>query len=99
MDPTALFLGLKHSDETRKKMSDAQKGNTNGFKQGQARPLGAGKPSQQIEVTDIKNNKTTCYDSFANAAKALNIKYLVISNYFRQNQQKPYKKRYIFKKL
>ena len=34
------------------------------------------------------------------AARALNLpSYLVISNYFKQNQKKPYKGQYIFKKI
>jgi hypothetical protein len=33
------------------------------------------------------------------AAKALNIHVSTISNYFRKNQKKPYKKRYVFTKI
>jgi len=69
-------------------------------KKGKPRPEGAGKPSQQIEVTDIKNNITTSYDSIHEAARALNISnHQAITNYFRQNQKKPYKGRYTFKKI
>ena len=49
---------------------------------GKPRPSGAGKPSQQIEVTDIKNNTTTSYDSIGEAARALHIHKSVIDKYF-----------------
>ena len=55
--------------------------------------------SQQIEVTDIKNNITTSYDSIRSATRALNIHFKTISNYFLRNQKKPYKGHYIFKKI
>jgi len=71
-------------------MSDAKKG--------QPRVEGAGRPSQQIEVTDKKNNKTTTYDSIREAARALNIPYSAITMYFNRNQTKPYKDKYTFKK-
>jgi len=60
--------GRKHSDKTKKIMSDANKGENNTMfgktgdshpRFGQPRAEGAGRPSQQIEVTDIKNNTTT----------------------------------------
>ena len=58
------------------------------------------KPSQQIEVTDIKNNTTTYYDSMGEAARALNLpSHKVISDYIKNNQQKPYKGQYTFKKI
>jgi hypothetical protein len=63
-------LGHTHSDETRQKISDTQKGNINGFKKGQSRPVGSGMPSQQIEVFDNKTNQTTTYDSIHKAARA-----------------------------
>ena len=67
---------------------------------GKPRPSGAGKPSQQIEVTDIKNNTTTSYDSINEAAIALNLpSYRIISNYIKNNKQKPYKGIYTFKKV
>jgi len=61
-DPSLPSMsGRKHSNKTKQIMSDA--------KQGQPRTEGAGRPSQQIEVTDIKNNQTTTYDSISAAAK------------------------------
>jgi len=79
-------------------MSDAKKGNNNPM-HGEPRPLGAGRPSQQIEVTDIKNKTTTSYNSIREAARVLNINKAVIDNYFKNNQQKPYKGQCTFKKL
>ena len=66
---------------------------------GKPRPEGSGSPSKKIEVIDIVNNKTTSYDSISAAALALNITPFRIFMYFRRNQNKPYKLRYIFKKL
>ena len=63
------------------------------------RPSGAGSPSQAIEVFDNKNNKTTSYDSMHEAGRVLDIRWTAIKDYFANNQQKPYKARYTFKKL
>ena len=55
---------------------------------------------KKIEVTDIKNNQTTCFDSLHEAAKALNLpRHSVITKYIQNNQKKPYKARYTFKKV
>ena len=92
------MTGKNHTKETKKKISDAMTGENNPM-HGKPRPSGAGKPSQQIEVTDIKNNTTTSYNSIHEAARALNIHQTVIVKYFARNQQKPYKGLYTFKKL
>ena len=56
--------------------------------------------SQQIEVIDLKEITTTYYNSFREAARALNIpNHCIISNYIKNNQKKPYKGRYTFKKI
>ena len=69
-------------------------------KKGKPRPEGAGKPSQQIEVTDITNNTIISYDSINKAAIALNLpNHNIISHYIQRNQKKPYKGQYTFKKL
>ena len=85
------MFGKLRSEETRANISSSQKG--------RPRPEGAGKLSQKIQVIDIKNNLTTIYDSISLAALALNIDKSVISKYFINNQKKPYKGRYLFKKL
>jgi len=55
---------------------------------------------QKIEVFDLKENTITYYNSFREAARALNFpNHKIISNYFLRNQNKPYKDRYTFKKL
>ncbi len=66
---------------------------------GKLKAEGAGSPSQKIEVIDIKNNLTTKYDSIKEAALKIGIHRATISKYFSNNQQKPYKGIYIFKKV
>jgi group I intron endonuclease len=110
-----IMSGHTHSDETKIKMSDVKKGENHPMygknhtekirtkisdaKKGKPRPEGAGSPFQAIEVTDIKNNTTTPYDSISEAVRALNINKSVINLYFIRNQQKPYKGIYTFKKV
>jgi len=56
--------------------------------------------SQVIEVTDIKNNTTDLYDSIREAARVLNLpNFNIIRNYIKNNQVKPYKGQYTFKKI
>jgi group I intron endonuclease len=84
--------GHKHLEETKKKISDANKG--------QVRPEGAGSPSQAIEVFDLQEKTKTTYNSIHAAARALNIpNFRAIANYIKNNQKKPYKGKYTFKKL
>jgi group I intron endonuclease len=74
------MYGKNHTEKIRTKISDAKKG--------KPRPEGAGSPFQAIEVTDIKKNTKTSYDSVHEAARALNINQSSISMYFIRNQQK-----------
>jgi len=54
---------------------------------------------KKIEVTDIKNNTTTSYNSINEATIALNLpSHKAIANYIKNNQKKPYKGQYTFKK-
>jgi group I intron endonuclease len=73
--------GKTLSDETKQIMSDTKKGEKNPM-HGKPKPSGAGNSSQEIEVTDIKNNTTTSYDSIRAAARALNIRNSSIDMYF-----------------
>jgi len=117
-NPSAPFLGLNHSDESRAKISEIKKGlqgEKNGFfgkkhsaesikkisdaKLTHARPEGSGRPCQRIEVFDNKNNQTNVYDSIGEAGRALNISKAIIASYLKRNQQKPYKGKYIFKRV
>jgi len=99
-DPSAPMSGRKHSDKTKKQISDALTGEKNPmFRQPKPKGAGIGRPSQAIEVFDIKNNTTTSYNSIREAARTLNINKSVIDMYFRSNQQKPYKGLYTFKKI
>jgi hypothetical protein len=66
---------------------------------GKPKPEGSGRPSQKIEVLDLLTNERTEFPSKGAAAEALNIKVSRISTYFAINQNKPFKKRYIFKKI
>jgi len=104
-DPTAPMYGRNHSEESKTKISDAMTGKNHSEEsktkisdamKGKAKPEGSGRPSQQIEVTDIKKNITTYYDSIREAARVLNIHKSVIDNYFSRNQTKPYKGKYTF---
>ena len=91
-------LGSKHLDETKqKKISDAHLGSKLSDETKQ-KISNAMPTSIKIEVTDIKNNTTTYYDSISEAARALNINKSVIDMYFIRNQQKPYKGLYTFNK-
>lgn len=113
LETGAPMRGRKHSKETLKKMSASQKAlNRIGENHpmfgltGQASPLygrdkpeGSGRPSQQISVIDKKTNQTTTYDSMREAARALDLPRSSITDYFKQNQVKPYKGRYIFTKV
>jgi len=84
-------FGKNHTKESKTIMSEANKG--------KPRPEGAGKPSQVIEVTDIKNNTTISYDSIHEAARALNCNESSIRYNLKSNSKKPYKGQYTFKKL
>lgn len=99
-DPTIpLFLGRKHSEESRKKMSDAKQGE-NHPRYGKPKAEGAGKSSQKIKVMDILDNTTAYYNSLSETAKALNISsHKIISQYISRKQQTPYKNRYVFIKI
>jgi group I intron endonuclease len=107
-------LGHIISDETRQKMSDANKGKNHpnygktiseetrkkisDTIKAKPRPEGSGRPSQLIEVFDLEEKTSTSYNSISEAARVLDINQVRIFMYFARNQQKPYKGRYIFKK-
>ena len=55
--------------------------------------------SIKIEVTDLELNTITSYTSIHSVARALGIGHNTISNFFKRNQTRPYKARYIFKKI
>lgn len=55
--------------------------------------------SVQIEVHDLELNTITSYTSIHATSRALGIGHNTISNFFRRNQTRPYKGRYIFKKV
>jgi len=49
-----------------------------------------------LGLRPLKLNTTTTYNSFSEAARALNILHSGISNYFSRNQRKPFRGRYVF---
>jgi group I intron endonuclease len=85
------MFGKNHSEETRKKICDTMVD--------KEKPLGSGRSSQAIEVFDNKNNQKTNFESIREASSTLNIPVQTISSYFKNNQVKPYKGQYIFKKI
>jgi len=52
--------------------------------------------SIKIQETDLELNTSTINNSMGEAARALNIDVRIFSTYFKNNQKKPYKSRYIF---
>jgi group I intron endonuclease len=106
---SCLGLTFKHSPETKKRMSEAKKGNNhseetkqkisdamkgNKSRLGRHRPDGAGKLSVQVEVLDLYTDIKTTYGSISEAAKVLGVDQGGISKYISQNTQRPYKGRY-----
>ena len=79
-------LGRKLSEETKKKISEANKGTR------KTGPVGS--PSVQIEVLDLFTDIKTTYDSISDAARALGVDKGGISKYFSRNSQKPFKGQY-----
>ena len=99
-DPTLPSMsGRTHSDATKIIMSDAKKGRN--FSDETRKKISDAQPtSQVIEVFDLEEKTTTTYNSIREAARALNLpSHKQISNYIKNNQQKPYKARYTFKKV
>jgi group I intron endonuclease len=85
------MFGKTHSEEIRKKISEAKKG--------KPRPAGAGSPSKAINVFDNETKLTTTYESIGEAARLLDINKTIISQYIRNNQKKPYKGKFVFTKI
>ena len=93
------WLGSKHSEGAKAKMSEAKKGNQNATGgKGRKRVEGAGNPSVTVEVFDQETGMKTIYPSMSEVAKALGVPSGSIRMYFSSNTQKPYKGRYFFAK-
>lgn len=102
-------LGFKHSEESRAKMSEAKKGNK--YSLGKQNSLGrilsdetkakmsASAYKVKIEVLDIETGIKTVYSSMREAAIKMGVSISGVKMYFIQNTVKPYKGRYIMKKL
>jgi hypothetical protein len=94
------WLGSKHSDEAKAKMSAVKLGNQNATGgKGRTRAEGAGSPSVAIEVFDQETGMKTIYPSMSGVGKALGVPSGSIRMYFSSNTQKPYKGRYLLQKL
>jgi LAGLIDADG DNA endonuclease family protein/NADH-ubiquinone oxidoreductase (complex I) subunit 5/GIY-YIG catalytic domain-containing protein len=94
------WLGSKHSEEAKAKMSAVKKGNQNarGGK-GRKRAEGAVSPSVPVEVFDQETGMKTIYPSMSEVGKGLGVPSGSIRMYFSSNTQKPYKGRYFLQKL
>jgi len=102
-----------HSEETRKKLSDAMIGEkSHMFGKTLSEEIrakisaslkghkGAVHPhAQKISVSDLELDTKISYNSLKEASRALNILQSSISKYLINNRKKPYKGRYTFKKL
>jgi hypothetical protein len=82
-------MGRKRSLEDKANISASLMGNSNAKNHPN---------SLKIQVTDLETNISTTYDSIRAAERALNLNSGIITTYFKNNQQKPYKKRYVFTK-
>lgn len=89
-------VGRKHTEEARKLMSEAKKGNRNATghivseearirmsdaKKGWERPVGAGRQSVQIEVLDLETGITKHYPSLRDVSRDIDVHAGSISNY------------------
>ena len=94
------WLGSKHSEEAKAKMSAVKKGNQNATGgKGRKRAEGAGSPSVVIEVFDQETGMKTIYPSMSGVGKALGVPSGSIRMHFSSNTLKPYKGRYLLQKL
>jgi predicted transcriptional regulator of viral defense system len=60
------------------------------------KPKGAG---VQVEVEDLQNNSKTVYNSILAVVRAIDVRHSTISSYLSRGQKKPWKGRYIFRKI
>lgn len=97
-NPNSPYLGLKHTDEARIKMSDKSSGRSKS-KEHKLKLSLADPNSIKILVTDLLTNIVTEHSSMSAAAKALGIGKASVIHYFSNNQKKPYKNRYVFSKI
>jgi group I intron endonuclease len=97
---SACQKGIPRPEATRAKISAAMKGIPRSERSEVTRAkISASQPnSLQIEVTDLELNTSTIYKSINEAARAINCDESSIRHYFKRNQRKPYKKRYVFTK-
>lgn len=93
-------LGYNHSEESKRKISERMKGNKNAKNGlGRQRAEGAGSPSVQIEVLDLETGIKTVYFSMNETGRALGVPSGSIRMNLFRDSLKPFKDRYILKKL
>jgi hypothetical protein len=96
------FFGKAHSEQTKLEISVSLKGRKGAKGRWAPFPLASQPHAIKIEVLDLgwlrqpPTNISTTYHSANAVASALNISRPAISMYFKRNQIKPYKGRYLF---
>lgn len=100
------FYGKTHSEETKALIGTASRAANLGRKFSEehcaklsAALLGKHFNCIKIEVLDLETNITTTYDSILQTAKALNCKHGSIWHNLQYKTKKPFKKRYIIRKI
>jgi len=101
-----VFLGKEHSEESKAKIREAQKGNKNSFygkthtEETKAKMFAAQKDNcQRIEVLDLETNETTSYASIREAARALSCAPSAILYSLNNPGARAYKGRYKLSQL
>jgi group I intron endonuclease len=109
----AKLKGRKISEETIAKFTERMKGNTYGAAhkgikrsaetiaklKGRPRPEKAGSPSIQLEVLDLHTEEKTIFVSMSAFANFLGVPAARIASYFSSKTIKPYKGRYVMRKI
>lgn len=96
MRVSALYR--KNYEENRKKMSEIHKGKV--LSEETKTKMSLYHPKRmRIEVTDLVLNTSAVFNSIRGAAKALNTSHTAIIKNIDSKKQKPYKGRYVFRKI
>ena len=102
---SASRKGRKLSDECKAKLRIAKSGKNHHLfgkthsEESKQKNLHSQSTKKGIEVTDLETKNITLYPSIRAAARAISCRDVAIHNYFKANQQKPYRGRYVFKLL
>jgi group I intron endonuclease len=96
---SASKMGSKHPEKTRAKMSASMKGKNNPMFGYIKKNTGSQPNSIKIEVTDLELDTKTIYNSIRAAAKVLNCHHSAIKYNLNSKCQKPYRNRYVIRKI